>query len=46
MWFAFAVLGLAIAFNVAADQVHSQAVLWLGASVGWLGIMWVAIAKA
>jgi hypothetical protein len=46
MWFVFAVLGLAIAFSVAADQVHNPTVLWLAASVSWLGIVWVAIAKA
>lgn len=46
MWFVFALLGLAIAFSVATDQVHNSAALWLGASMGWLGIMWFAIAKA
>lgn len=46
MWFVFAVLGVAIVFSVAADQVHSSAALWLSASVCWLGIMWFAIAKA
>lgn len=44
MWFVFALLGLAI--SVATDQVHNSAALWLGASMGWLGIMWFAIAKA
>ncbi|HXL68495.1 MAG TPA: hypothetical protein VN930_07010 [Xanthobacteraceae bacterium] len=46
MWFVFAALGLAIVFSVAADQVHNSAVLWLGASVAWLGIIWVGLAKA
>jgi hypothetical protein len=46
MWFVFALLGLAIVCSVAADQVHNSAVLWIGASVGWLGIMWLALAKA
>ena len=46
MWFVFAVLGLAIAYSVAADQVHNSAVLWLSASVCWLGILWFGIAKA
>lgn len=46
MWFVFAVLGLAIVFSVAADQVHNSVALWLGVSVGWLGILWLALAKA
>ena len=45
MWFVFAVLALAIGFSIAADQLHNPAVLWLGASVAWLGIMWFALAK-
>jgi hypothetical protein len=46
MWFVFAMLGLAITFSIGADQVINPAVLWLGASAAWLGIMWFAIAKA
>jgi hypothetical protein len=42
----FAVLGFAIAGNVAADLVHNQAVLWLGLAMSWLGVVWIAIARA
>jgi uncharacterized membrane protein YagU involved in acid resistance len=43
--FVFAILGLAIAYSVAADQAPS-AKLWLGAALGYLGVVWLAIVTA
>lgn len=43
--FVFAIFGLAIAYSLFADQL-SNATLFLGAAVGWLGIVWVALATA